>query len=53
MDTCPISGTDAQGEDAKRVRSLTMKQKEENELIMCTDVDRNGESRICEPGSVY
>jgi len=39
-------------EDAKRVRSLIMNQKEESELTMCTDVDRNDKSRICEPGSV-
>lgn len=26
--------------------------KEESELTMCTDVDRNDKSRICEPGSV-
>ena len=29
-----------------------MNQKEESELTMCTDVDRNDKSRICEPGSV-
>src|SRR5690606_39639288 len=26
--------------------------KEESELTMCTDVDRNDKSRVCEPGSV-
>lgn len=26
--------------------------KEESELTMCTDVDRNDKSRICVPGSV-
>jgi len=56
VETCPISGTVARGEDAledaKRVRSLIMNQKEESELTMCTDVDRNDKSRICEPGSV-
>jgi len=56
VETCPISGTVARGadalEDAKRVRSLIMNQKEESELTMCTDVDRNDKSRICEAGSV-
>jgi len=56
VETCPISGTVARGadalEDALRVKSLMMNQKEESELTMCTDVDRNDKSRICEPGSV-
>lgn len=56
VETCPISGTVARGEDAledaKRVRSLIMNKKEESELTMCTDVDRNDKSRICESGSV-
>ena len=56
VETCPISGTVARGadalEDAQRVKSLMMNQKEESELTMCTDVDRNDKSRICEPGSV-
>lgn len=56
VETCPISGTVARGadalEDAKRVKSLMMNAKEESELTMCTDVDRNDKSRICIPGSV-
>ena len=56
VETCPISGTVARGmdalEDAARVKSLIMNLKEESELTMCTDVDRNDKSRICEPGSV-
>ena len=56
VETCPISGTVARGidalEDAERVKSLIMNLKEESELTMCTDVDRNDKSRICEPGSV-
>ena len=56
VETCPISGTVARGrdalEDAQRVKSLMMNKKEESELTMCTDVDRNDKSRICEPGSV-
>jgi len=56
VETCPISGTVARGvdalEDAARVKSLITNLKEESELTMCTDVDRNDKSRICEPGSV-
>jgi len=56
VETCPISGTVARGvdalEDAVRVKSLITNLKEESELTMCTDVDRNDKSRICEPGSV-
>eukprot|EP00934_Nitzschia_sp_Nitz4_P008944 Nitzschia sp. Nitz4//scaffold14_size191712//77963//83546//NITZ4_001716-RA/size191712-processed-gene-0.12-mRNA-1//1//CDS//3329536906//8934//frame0 len=56
VETCPISGTVSRGEDALedalRIKSLMMNQKEESELTMCTDVDRNDKSRICEPGSV-
>lgn len=56
VETCPISGTVARGEDAledaKRVKSLIINSKEESELTMCTDVDRNDKSRICIPGSV-
>eukprot|EP00611_Tribonema_gayanum_P008881 TRINITY_DN1854_c0_g2_i1.p1 TRINITY_DN1854_c0_g2~~TRINITY_DN1854_c0_g2_i1.p1 ORF type:complete len:430 (-),score=156.13 TRINITY_DN1854_c0_g2_i1:69-1358(-) len=56
VETCPISGTIARGanalEDAAAVRALLASPKEESELTMCTDVDRNDKSRICEPGSV-
>jgi len=56
VETCPISGTVARGadalEDAQRVKSLMMNAKEESELTMCTDVDRNDKSRICLPGTV-
>lgn len=56
VETCPISGTIARGrdavEDAERIRELLASRKEESELTMCTDVDRNDKSRICEPGSV-
>lgn len=56
VETCPISGTVARGadalEDAQRVKSLIINTKEESELTMCTDVDRNDKSRICIPGSV-
>ncbi len=56
IETCPISGTIARGgdaiEDAWQIRLLLNSLKDESELTMCTDVDRNDKSRICEPGSV-
>jgi anthranilate synthase len=56
IETCPISGTIARGrdpvEDAERIRELLNSAKDESELTMCTDVDRNDKSRVCEPGSV-
>nr|WP_240506685.1 anthranilate synthase component I [Thermoactinospora rubra] len=56
VETCPISGTIARGanpvEDAEAIRTLLTSVKEESELTMCTDVDRNDKSRICVPGSV-
>ena len=56
VETCPISGTIARGrdaiEDAERIRELLNSAKDESELSMCTDVDRNDKARICQPGSV-
>jgi anthranilate synthase len=56
VETCPIAGTIARGEgamaDAEAIRTLLTSPKEESELTMCTDVDRNDKSRICVPGSV-
>ena len=56
VETCPISGTIARGEDAlgdaAQIRALLTSPKEESELTMCTDVDRNDKSRVCVPGSV-
>lgn len=56
VETCPISGTIARGkdaiEDAQQIKRLLNSAKDEAELSMCTDVDRNDKSRICEPGSV-
>ena len=56
IETCPISGTIARGAnaigDARRIRTLLNSEKEESELTMCTDVDRNDKSRVCEAGSV-
>lgn len=56
VETCPISGTIARGsdamEDADRIRTLLNSIKDESELTMVTDVDRNDKSRICKPGTV-
>ena len=56
IETCPISGTIARGgdalSDAEQVRRLLNSKKDESELSMCTDVDRNDKARVCEPGSV-
>lgn len=56
VETCPISGTIKRGsdaiEDAQNIQLLLDSEKEKSELTMCTDVDRNDKSRICEAGSV-
>ncbi|MDF2910061.1 MAG: anthranilate synthase component, partial [Sporolactobacillus laevolacticus] len=56
VETCPISGTIRRKgsviEDAEQIKTLLGSEKEESELTMCTDVDRNDKSRICIPGSV-
>jgi anthranilate synthase len=56
VETCPISGTIARGRDplgdAENIRTLLNSAKDESELTMCTDVDRNDKSRVCVPGSV-
>jgi len=56
VETCPISGTIARGrdplQDAENILALLSSAKEESELTMCTDVDRNDKSRVCQPGSV-
>jgi anthranilate synthase len=56
VETCPISGTIARGADAlgdaDQILALLNSAKDASELTMCTDVDRNDKSRICEPGSV-
>jgi anthranilate synthase len=56
VETCPISGTIRRGtdpiHDASQILTLLNSKKDESELTMCTDVDRNDKSRICEPGSV-
>ena len=57
VETCPISGTAQRTgdplRDADNIRELLKSTKEESELTMCTDVDRNDKSRVCEPGSVH
>ena len=56
IETCPISGTIKRGidaiDDANQIKILLNSDKDESELSMCTDVDRNDKSRVCEPGSV-
>ena len=56
VETCPIAGTTRRtGDpmaDSDSIRDLLASPKEESELTMCTDVDRNDKSRICIPGSV-
>ncbi|MCH7231981.1 anthranilate synthase component I [Glycomyces sp. L485] len=56
VETCPISGTIARGDDplhdASQIAELIGSPKEESELTMCTDVDRNDKARVCVPGSV-
>ncbi len=56
VETCPISGTISRGRDpladAAQILELLNSGKDASELTMCTDVDRNDKSRICEPGSV-
>ena len=56
VESCPISGTIKRGADAladaAQIRELLNSEKDEAELSMCTDVDRNDKSRVCVPGSV-
>ena len=56
VETCPISGTIARGSDAigdaEQIRQLLNSQKDEFELNMCTDVDRNDKARVCVPGTI-
>jgi anthranilate synthase len=56
VETCPIAGTARRTgdpiRDAESIRELLNSAKEESELTMCSDVDRNDKSRVCVPGSV-
>ncbi|TGV77741.1 anthranilate synthase component I, partial [Mesorhizobium sp. M00.F.Ca.ET.149.01.1.1] len=52
VETCPISGTIKRGDDAisdsEQILKLLNSKKDESELTMCSDVDRNDKSRVCE-----
>src|SRR6202171_1614723 len=52
----PISGTLARAVDptgdAEQIRQLLNSEKDEFELNMCTDVDRNDKARVCVPGTI-
>jgi anthranilate synthase len=56
VETCPIAGTARRTgdplRDAENIRQLLNSPKEESELTMCSDVDRNDKSRVSIPGSV-
>jgi anthranilate synthase len=56
VETCPIAGTARRTgdplRDADSIRELLNSAKEESELTMCSDVDRNDKSRVSIPGSV-
>ena len=56
VETCPIAGTARRSgdpiRDAESIRELLNSTKDESELTMCSDVDRNDKSRVCVPGSV-
>ncbi len=56
VETCPISGTIPRGVDAigdaEQIRQLLNSEKDEFELNMCTDVDRNDKARVCVPGTI-
>jgi anthranilate synthase len=56
IETCPIAGTAQRTgdplRDADNIRELLDSRKDESELTMCTDVDRNDKSRVAEPGTV-
>lgn len=56
IETCPLSGAVRRGEDAlddaRRIRELLNSEKDEAELTLCTDADRDDKARVCAPGSV-
>jgi anthranilate synthase len=53
VETCPIAGTARRTgdplRDADSIRELLNSTKEESELTMCSDVDRNDKSRVSCP----
>ncbi len=56
VESCPISGTISRGKDAlddsEKILELLNSEKDNCELTMCTDVDRNDKSRVCKEGTV-
>lgn len=56
VETCPIAGTARRPhslmEEANVIRDLLGSKKDEAELTMCSDVDRNDKARVCKPGTV-
>ena len=56
VETCPIAGTIRRGatpiDDAEQILTLLNSRKDDAELTMCTDVDRNDKARVCKAGSV-
>src|SRR3569833_1681930 len=56
VETCSFSGSIARGRDAigdaEQIRQLLNSEKDEFELNMCTDGDRNDKARICVPGTI-
>src|SRR5258708_35461147 len=56
VETCPLAGPVRRSGDpmidAENIKQLLVSAKEESELTMCTDVDRNDKSRVCVPGTV-
>ena len=56
IESAPIAGTVARGESAiedfQNLRELLLSDKDDAELMMCTDVDRNDKARVAEPGSI-
>lgn len=56
VETCPISGTIPRGRDSlsdhQQIRTLLNSKKDEDELTMCTDVDRNDKSKVCDPATI-
>lgn len=57
VETCPIAGTARRPlslmEEAVVIRDLLDSRKDEAELTMCSDVDRNDKARVCKAGSVH